>query len=72
MTERGYIVETARGWRGRPAEKIYWVTKGSASNDINKAGLFTRAEFDALHYKERLEFVPVPRSPDETVRDGDT
>lgn len=55
--ERGYIKETTKR-----SGTLYWVTKGSGTNRLSEAGLFTRAEFDALHPTTRaaLEFVPVP------------
>ncbi len=54
--ERGYIKETTRQYTA------YWVTKGSATSNIDEAGLFTRSEFEALHPTTRagLEFIPVP------------
>lgn len=54
--ERGYIQEVT------PKYTAYWVTKGSATSKLSEAGLFTRAEFDALHplTRKALIFVPVP------------
>jgi hypothetical protein len=58
--EHGYIKEATRHY------VAYWITKGSATSDPTKAGLFTRSEFDALHPTTRagLEFIPSLPTPE--------
>lgn len=65
--ERGYIKEVTRHYTA------YWVTMGSATADLNKAGIFTRAEFESLHptTQAALQFIPVQNDPSTPLSNQD-
>lgn len=63
--ERGYIIERQRGF-----PPVYWLAnRNGCTRDIAKAHPYTRQEFEQLHYRDSLDFIPLGNVTDKAHDD---